>query len=76
MAFFTDTQNRNAGLAERATSALSHWLSDVTEALARRRVARNTYTELASLSDRDLADLGLVRADLRRVALEAAHGKY
>lgn len=76
MAFFTDTHNRHAGVIERATAALSHWLADVTETLARRRVARDTYTELAQLGDRELHDLGLTRADLRRVAHEAAHGRF
>ena len=37
-----------------------------------RRVYRTTLNELTELSDRDLADLGLHRADLRRVAREAA----
>ena len=37
-----------------------------------RRVYRNTLDELTQLNDRDLADLGLHRADLRRVAREAA----
>lgn len=33
---------------------------------------RRTLNELNSLSDRDLADLGLHRADLHRVARESA----
>ena len=76
MAFFTDTQNREAGLVERATAALSDWLAGVNETLARRRIARHTYTELAQLGDRELADLGLTRSDLRRVARDAAQGKF
>ncbi len=75
MAFFTDTHHRDAGLMERATTALSHWLSGVADTLARRRMARTTFTELSSLGDRDLRDLGLTRADLRRVARDAAEGK-
>jgi uncharacterized protein YjiS (DUF1127 family) len=42
---------------------------------ARRRVYRQTVAELSALSDRDLADLGLHRALIRRVALDAANGK-
>ena len=38
----------------------------------RRRNYRRTFTELSSLSDRDLADLGLSRADIPNVAA----GKY
>ena len=75
MAFFTDTHHRDAGLLERATTALSNWLSDVAETLARRRMARTTYTELSSLGDRELRDLGMTRSDLRRVARDAAEGK-
>lgn len=32
---------------------------------------RRTVSELASLSDRDLADLGISRADIARLAREA-----
>jgi uncharacterized protein YjiS (DUF1127 family) len=38
-------------------------------------MARTTYTELSSLGDRELRDLGMTRADLRRVARDAAEGK-
>ncbi len=75
MAFFTDTNHRDAGMMELATSSLSHWLSGVSETMARRRIARTTYSELASLSDRELADLGMARSQLRRIACEAAQGK-
>ncbi len=75
MTFFSDTHSRHPGVLERATDALSHWLADVTETLARRRLAGDTYTELSQLGDRELHDLGLTRADLRHVAREAAQGK-
>jgi uncharacterized protein YjiS (DUF1127 family) len=75
MAFYTETQTRDHGILARAASALSQWFADIEETLVRRRVARTTYTELSSLSDRELADLGLIRCDLRRVAREAARGK-
>ena len=44
----------------------------VKMAMARRSAYRRTYNELASLSDRDLADLGLHRSAIRRLSLEAA----
>lgn len=40
---------------------------------ARRRVFKQTYAELASLSNRDLADLGLARSEIARVAWQAAN---
>lgn len=76
MAYIADTLHPDAGLAERTTSALSRWFWAATETLARRRIASVTYTELAQLSDRELTDLGLVRADLRHIAREAAQGKF
>ena len=46
----------------------------IQDALARRKVYRATYYELSMLTDRDLADLGIPRSDIRRLALEAAYG--
>lgn len=37
--------------------------------------AYRTYTELNALSDRELADMNLSRADLPRVAMDAAFKK-
>jgi len=39
---------------------------------AQNRIYRQTLNELISLSDRELADLGLSRAELHHVAREAA----
>lgn len=50
-------------------------LSNFGEAMVRRRIYRTTLTELQSLSNRELADLGMSRAELRRVAYEAAYGQ-
>ncbi len=41
--------------------------------MARRRVFNQTYAELSTLSNRDLADLGLARSEIRRVAWQAAN---
>jgi uncharacterized protein YjiS (DUF1127 family) len=47
----------------------------LAQRLAQRRAYRATCEELSALSDRDLADIGLYRADIediaRRAALEA-----
>lgn len=43
--------------------------------LLRRKLAeRRIYADLAARTDRELADIGVMRADLRRVAREAARG--
>ena len=67
-----------------ATSAIfapvapSLWerLSSLRDVLARRatqgQAYRATLAELDALSDRDLSDLGLARADIAGVALEAS----
>ncbi|HET9148080.1 MAG TPA: DUF1127 domain-containing protein [Acetobacteraceae bacterium] len=56
----------NAALRESVTSASSFFasLADAFGAYRERRVA---YRELSSLNDRELADLGISRADIRNV---------
>ena len=49
-------------------------LDQIRDALARRRVYRETYLEFSMLSDRNLADLGIPRSNIRYLALEAAYG--
>ena len=55
------------------TSRFDALLIDIRARLARRRVFRQTLAELSVLSDRELADLGLSRSELRRVAWQAAY---
>ncbi len=58
---------------------LSDWLSALVDALktsaAKRRIYNQTLRELRSLSDRDLADLGIHRMSITEIAQEAAYGK-
>lgn len=42
------------------------------EALARRRTYRQTLGELAAMTDRELADIGISRLSIGQIALEAA----
>ena len=42
---------------------------------AKARVFHRTLAEMAALSDRDLADLGLHRSEIRRVAYNAAYDR-
>lgn len=44
------------------------------EAAAKRKVYRTTLTELASLNDRDLNDLGIARNSIEAIAYDAAYG--
>ena len=68
MALFTDTHGSGHGLFH----ALDRVRSAVRTARARRASYLRTYNELDILSDRELNDLGLSRADIARVARSAA----
>lgn len=74
MAYFTDTATRSNLIERMLTTA-----SNVFAAAAARRVKRRIYTttlhELGSLSNRDLADLGIPRCEVRRIAWEAANAQ-
>jgi uncharacterized protein YjiS (DUF1127 family) len=50
-------------------------ISRLADALARRRVYRQTYAELSALSTRELTDLGITRSMISRLSYEAAYGK-
>lgn len=67
MALVTDIRSTDFGFAT--------LVATVREGLARRKVYRQTLSELKSLSERELNDLGIHRSMLTRIALEAAYGK-
>ncbi|MCG7494725.1 DUF1127 domain-containing protein [Thalassobius sp. Cn5-15] len=48
-------------------------IQDLRDRLARRKVYRKTISEMSVLSNRDLADLGYHRSQLRSIAWEAAY---
>ena len=54
-------------------SRVAELRSDLVERFAQFRLYRATLNELASLSDRDLADLGLHRGMIADVAREASY---
>jgi len=56
-----------------ATVWIANTLQTLAERLERRAVYRTTLNELSSLSNRELADLGMSRSGLRAVAYEAAY---
>ena len=70
---------RSSSLAEVTFAALRVQLDQVhdrwRDALTRRNVYQQTVHELSTLSDRDLADLGISRCDIRRLAKETAYGE-
>ena len=53
-------------------SGFAAFLDDLKLRIARHRVYRRTVSELSALSNRELADLGLNRSMIRRLALQAA----
>lgn len=55
--------------------SLKGLVASVREAMERHRVYKQTLSELQGLSGRELADLGISRSMITRVALEAAYGK-
>lgn len=70
MAYANATHTADFGFAGRFNAIKK----SVAERMARYRVYRETQAELEGLSDRDLADLGLSRAGIKAIALEAAYG--
>lgn len=71
MAYVSSSRAATDGFADRAAQLVK----SIRESLERRRVYRQTVRELRALSSRELADLGLHRSMITRVALEAAYGK-
>ncbi|MDZ4136884.1 MAG: DUF1127 domain-containing protein [Paracoccaceae bacterium] len=71
MTYVNTTRVGHHSLADRFGMAVK----SVKLAMQRRRVFNQTVRELNALSSRDLADLGLHRSMITRVALEAAYGK-
>ena len=55
------------------TGEMGGWIARVRKSMAEYRLYRRTMEELESLSDRELSYLGLSRASLRDVALQAVY---
>ncbi len=69
MTYNTDTGFAGISLGQRFAA----FRTELAEKAAKRKVYRTTYNELNALTDRDLADLGIHRAMIKRIALEAAY---
>lgn len=71
MAYYNDIAGRS-DLIERLLSNASRTLKNTADRLATHRVYKTTLAEMQVLSDRELADLGLHRSELKRIAWDAA----
>ena len=71
MAYVNATRTAQTFLFDRISSAFTGF----GVALQRRRVYTQTLTELRSLNERELADLGIARSMISEIAREAAYGK-
>lgn len=69
MAYITAGRSINSGIYE----TLSRFFANQAEASKRRGVYNQTVRELNELSGRDLADLGIHRTEIKRIAYEAAY---
>ncbi len=58
-----------------APAGTQAFFADLRARFAKYRVFRQTYAELASLSDRELSDLGISRSMIRGLAHEAAYAE-
>ena len=47
---------------------IANWIKNLNQKLKQRRLERQTFNELSSLSDRDLQDLGISRTDIRSIS--------
>lgn len=71
MAFVNTTRVAHPSFADRIQGMVETFRTT----LARRAIYRQTLRELNALSHRELADLGIHRSMVTRLAREAAYGK-
>ena len=57
---------------DRSESVIRKFFAGIADGIAQWKQYNRTYNELASLSDRDLADLGISRAEIPSVAAQAS----
>ena len=67
---------RPRGILEDLQNRFGALLLAAKAARAGRRRYVSTYSELSALSDRELADLGIPRAHIRRLALEESYMEH
>ena len=69
MAYATHTLTLSAGISARLTAVVAN----LKDSMARRAMFKQTVRELSTLSNRELADLGLSRSMIKSIAYEAAY---
>lgn len=74
MAYYNDVTHQG-DLLSRIYEAAARHLHAAAQRRETQRVYYTTLAELDALSNRELADLGLHRSELKRVAWNAAHPK-
>ncbi|MFQ5622824.1 MAG: DUF1127 domain-containing protein [Paracoccaceae bacterium] len=72
MVTISHTHGEPRPLSLRVADFLERTAAMLRDSYTFRRNYRQTYRELQGLSDRDLHDLGISRADIERVATESA----
>lgn len=70
MAHLTETRTASLPLFER----FAELRATLAERFAAYRSYRTTFAELSALSDRELEDLGICRADIHHISRESALG--
>ena len=68
----TQTRGTVPAFVAQAAALISNVSTSLSAAQKRRTVYRRTFNELASLNDRELSDLGIARANISKIAKEAA----
>lgn len=69
----THTPNFITEGIQRATFVAVSSIEKMVEAMSQNRKYRNTLSELNALDDRELADIGLIRADIEIVARQTQY---
>jgi uncharacterized protein YjiS (DUF1127 family) len=71
MAYANTSRAGHSSFADRVADVFAA----VKASVARRTIYNQTQSELFSLSDRELMDLGISRSQIATIAREAAYGK-
>lgn len=69
------TEIRTSDRSDSLRSRIANFFAQLAERREQYLVFRATLHELNNLSDRELADLGLARANIRSIAWESTYGK-